>query len=364
MPSEHVQTGPLANNTPGENSHLKLLVVDDDPDALNITSYCLERAGYYVIKARSGSEALDKARQERPSLAILDRMLPEMDGLEICDHLRKEDPNIFVVMLSALGSTNERINGWEAGADDYITKPFSPKELVLRIQAVLRRTRSVNNSANNIAPLTQEQSEPVPESTSISETNPSSPVSREEFKPVDYPPQSLESLLVEAHQASVAGYMALARESYLKVLDRDPNNSVALKWLAYRTVDPYEGCKYLERLIEVQPDNAKARRLLDIGRRRCQELDQLTYSNILSMLKTGGIAESEHSKKPQRLPLGEMLVDRGFISRDHIETAASLQEMFRKAGSPRKLGEILVEYGYLSEDQLQRVLNEQQQLPE
>jgi len=122
----------------------KVLVADDEEDVLNLVSVNLKGAGFAVLKAESGAEALGKARSEVPALIVLDLMLPGMSGLEVFGAL-KGDPAtapIPVIMLTAKAEEVDRIVGLELGADDYITKPFSPRELVLRVKSVLRRNTS------------------------------------------------------------------------------------------------------------------------------------------------------------------------------------------------------------------------------
>lgn len=119
----------------------KILVVDDEPDALELISYNLKAAGFEVVTASDGEEALKKARNSQPSLVILDVMLPEVDGLEVCKTLRREPATaaVPILMLTAKAAEIDRVLGLELGADDYVTKPFSPRELVLRVKAMLRR---------------------------------------------------------------------------------------------------------------------------------------------------------------------------------------------------------------------------------
>jgi two-component system phosphate regulon response regulator PhoB len=122
----------------------KILVVDDEPDALEVLGFKLREAGYTPIFAKDGTRALAMARDERPDLIVLDLMLPEVDGLEVCKILRR-DPltaSIPVIMLTARASEMDRVLGLELGADDYVTKPFSPRELVIRIRKQLSRLRS------------------------------------------------------------------------------------------------------------------------------------------------------------------------------------------------------------------------------
>ncbi|MEU0559920.1 response regulator transcription factor [Dactylosporangium maewongense] len=117
----------------------RVLVVDDDPTVSDVVRRYLEREGFTVALAGDGRQALDSYDAERPDLVVLDLMLPGIDGLEVCRRLRAQDRTLPVIMLTALGEESDRVLGLELGADDYVTKPFSPRELVLRVQSVLRR---------------------------------------------------------------------------------------------------------------------------------------------------------------------------------------------------------------------------------
>ncbi|MFE1787043.1 response regulator transcription factor [Streptomyces sp. NPDC059525] len=119
----------------------RVLVVDDDPTVAEVVTGYLRRAGHSVHHAADGPAALDSAARHEPDLVVLDLMLPGIDGLEVCRRLRAERP-VPVIMLTARGDEDDRIAGLELGADDYVTKPFSPRELVLRVESVLRRSRS------------------------------------------------------------------------------------------------------------------------------------------------------------------------------------------------------------------------------
>ncbi|MFF2850181.1 response regulator transcription factor [Streptomyces sp. NPDC058001] len=120
----------------------RVLVVDDDPTVAEVVSGYLTRAGHTVDHAPDGPNALAQATAHRPDLVVLDLMLPGMDGLEVCRRLRAQGP-VPVIMLTARGDEDDRILGLEVGADDYVTKPFSPRELVLRVESVLRRSRAL-----------------------------------------------------------------------------------------------------------------------------------------------------------------------------------------------------------------------------
>ncbi len=117
----------------------RVLVVDDDPTVSDVVRRYLEREGFAVELAGDGQQALDAYAADRPDLVVLDLMLPGIDGLEVCRRLRTQDRTLPVIMLTALGEESDRVLGLEIGADDYVTKPFSPRELVLRVQSVLRR---------------------------------------------------------------------------------------------------------------------------------------------------------------------------------------------------------------------------------
>ena len=123
----------------------RILIVEDERDIADLIGINLQRAGYEVIKVHDGVEATTAAKRDRPDLVVLDVMLPRRDGYAVLKELRR-DSNVSstpVIMLTALTQTSERIQGLEAGADDYLTKPFSLKELVLRVQAILKRTDGV-----------------------------------------------------------------------------------------------------------------------------------------------------------------------------------------------------------------------------
>jgi len=124
----------------------KILVVEDDQTLLSVLKYNLTKEGYTVVTATDGLQALEKARSEKPALIILDLMLPALDGLEVCRILRKE-MNVPILMLTAKAEEVDRVVGLEIGADDYMTKPFSLRELLARVRAMLRRAEMDKNAA-------------------------------------------------------------------------------------------------------------------------------------------------------------------------------------------------------------------------
>lgn len=120
---------------------IKILLVDDEPDILEIVGYNLSNEGYQVITAENGVEAVKKAKKELPQLIILDVMMPEMDGIEACENIRKHPDlkDAVITFLTARGEDYSQVAGFDAGADDYITKPIKPKVLVSKVKALLRR---------------------------------------------------------------------------------------------------------------------------------------------------------------------------------------------------------------------------------
>ena len=117
----------------------KILIVDDEPDIVRLVRAYLERAGFAVVTAGEGGEALAVFRHERPNLVVLDLNLPGMDGLDVCRGMRR-DSDVPIIMLTARLEETDRLIGLELGADDYVVKPFSPREIVARVRAVLRRS--------------------------------------------------------------------------------------------------------------------------------------------------------------------------------------------------------------------------------
>jgi two-component system, OmpR family, alkaline phosphatase synthesis response regulator PhoP len=133
----------------------KVLVVDDEKSILTLIEYNLQQAGFEVITAMDGEEAKNIALQENPDLIVLDLMLPKMDGLEVCKQLRQQKNFTPILMLTAKDDEFDKVLGLELGADDYMTKPFSPREVVARVKAILRRTQiqaevSEQNAKNDL----------------------------------------------------------------------------------------------------------------------------------------------------------------------------------------------------------------------
>jgi two-component system phosphate regulon response regulator PhoB len=124
-----------------------ILIVEDEAALVTLLRYNLEREGFRVAEARDGEEALLVAREQKPDLVILDWMLPLLSGLEVCRQLRRmpEGRSLPIIMLTARGEEGDKLRGLESGADDYVTKPFSPTELIARLRALLRRTRPSSN---------------------------------------------------------------------------------------------------------------------------------------------------------------------------------------------------------------------------
>jgi DNA-binding response OmpR family regulator len=129
-----------------------VLLVDDEPNILELAQMYLEREGYRIITAADGKEALEKVKSQVPALIVLDLMLPEIDGLEVCRTLRKAEDPVAILMLTARDEDIDKILGLELGADDYLTKPFNPRELVARVKALLRRSERVAGKSDQ-API-------------------------------------------------------------------------------------------------------------------------------------------------------------------------------------------------------------------
>jgi DNA-binding response OmpR family regulator len=135
----------------------RVLVVDDDPTVSDVVRRYLEQAGCEVRLAADGVDGLAAIAAERPDLVVLDLMMPGIDGLEVCRRVRRQLPGLPVIMLTALGEEDDRVLGLEVGADDYVTKPFSPRELVLRIRSVLRRAPAPPADQAGVSTLTDRE---------------------------------------------------------------------------------------------------------------------------------------------------------------------------------------------------------------
>ena len=129
----------------------KILVVDDEPDALEVLGFKLKEAGFLPVFAADGLKALAAVKAERPDLIVLDLMLPEIDGTEVCKILRRDPATaeIPILMLTAKAAEMDRVLGLELGADDYVTKPYSPRELVLRIRKLLKRIQAADEAGEH-----------------------------------------------------------------------------------------------------------------------------------------------------------------------------------------------------------------------
>ncbi|WP_104735396.1 response regulator transcription factor [Hanstruepera ponticola] len=136
---------------------ITILLVDDEPDILEIVGYNLSAEGYQIITASNGIEAVKKAKKEKPQLIVMDVMMPEMDGIEACEQIRKvpELSDTIITFLTARGEDYSQVAGFDAGADDYITKPIKPKVLVSKVKALLRRLKDeeASDSILKLGPL-------------------------------------------------------------------------------------------------------------------------------------------------------------------------------------------------------------------
>ncbi len=131
---------------------IRILLVDDEPDILEILSYNLSSQGYQVFTAKNGIEGVEKAKKKMPHLIILDVMMPEMDGIEACEIIRgtKGLENTIITFLTARSEDYSQVAGFDAGADDYITKPIKPKVLISKVKALLRRLKEENNPSDDV----------------------------------------------------------------------------------------------------------------------------------------------------------------------------------------------------------------------
>ena len=135
-----------------KNENIKILLVDDEPDILEIVGYHLKKEGYRVFKASNGREAVSNAKVVDPHLILLDIMMPEMDGIEACEKIRALDglENVVIAFFTARGEDYSQVAGFEAGADDYITKPVKPKVLISKVKGLLRRLKNKESNVQNV----------------------------------------------------------------------------------------------------------------------------------------------------------------------------------------------------------------------
>ncbi len=133
----------------------RILVVDDEESIVTLIEYNLSKAGFRVLTANDGPQAIEKAEETTPDLIILDLMLPGMDGLEVCRHLRQKRSGIPIIMVTARDDELDKVLGLELGADDYMTKPFSPRELTARVKSILRRVQHFDH------PVMMKESDPI-----------------------------------------------------------------------------------------------------------------------------------------------------------------------------------------------------------
>ncbi|WP_299102269.1 response regulator transcription factor [uncultured Winogradskyella sp.] len=134
---------------------IKILLVDDEPDILEIVGYNLSSEGYQVIKGENGLEAIELAKKNKPHLIILDVMMPKMDGIEACERLRElpELSDTIITFLTARGEDYSQVAGFDAGADDYIAKPITPKVLISKVKSLLRRLKKTDETAESIVKI-------------------------------------------------------------------------------------------------------------------------------------------------------------------------------------------------------------------
>ena len=134
---------------------IKILLVDDEPDILEIVGYNLSAEGYQVFTGENGIEAVEKAKKHKPHLTILDVMMPEMDGIEACERIREQSDlsETIITFLTARGEDYSQVAGFDAGADDYIAKPIKPKVLVSKVKALLRRLKDVESAADSVVKI-------------------------------------------------------------------------------------------------------------------------------------------------------------------------------------------------------------------
>ncbi len=208
----------------------RVLVVDDEESTVQLVSFTLARAGFVVLTANSGEEALAKVDSEAPDLVVLDVMLPGIDGFEVCKELRRRS-TIPIVLLTARDDEIDRVVGFEIGADDYVAKPFSPRELVGRIKAILRRSRYEGQASEEAQTL---QFGPLA-------INPVSYVVTHRGEPIHLTPTEFQILKV---LASNAGRVFSRKDLVEQVIGKDHSGDI-------RTVDVH--MRHLRAKIEENP---------------------------------------------------------------------------------------------------------------
>lgn len=222
----------------------KVLVVEDEATLLETLEYNLQRQGYEVVTAQDGYEALESAREEKPDLLLLDVMLPGLDGFEVCRILRKE-MSVPILMLTARDEEVDKVVGLEVGADDYLTKPFSMRELMARVKALLRRVRLIREEVS----ATQEQTATVDTDEPMHFGNMDVDLARREVRvdgnPVRLKPKEFDLLVFLTRNRGIA----LSRDLILdRVWGWEHDGSS-------RTVDVH--IRWLREKIEPDPGNAQ-----------------------------------------------------------------------------------------------------------
>jgi DNA-binding response OmpR family regulator len=180
-----------------------ILVVDDEQHIIDLTKLYLEQEGYKTISATDGKTALQRIQSEKPSLVVLDLMLPELDGWEVCRRVRA-DSDVPIIMLTARSDDIDRIVGLELGADDYLTKPFNPRELVARVRAIMRRTGRPSNTPSADSAIVLDNLTISPERRTV----------QVDGKPVDLRMKEFDLLLTLAQNPG----MVFTREKLLDIV--------------------------------------------------------------------------------------------------------------------------------------------------
>lgn len=193
----------------------KILVVDDDKAINELIKVNLELQGYEVIQAYDGTEGFALAKQEEPSLIVLDVMMPEVDGFTVAQRIRQcsETADIPIIMLTALSELNDKVNGFNLGVDDYLTKPFEPDELVVRVRALLKRTNQIPKTSAIRDLLTYKEITLIPESYSVQINE-----KVQKLTPIEF---DIFNLLFQNH-----GNMVSAKRLLKEIWGYEPDDSV------------------------------------------------------------------------------------------------------------------------------------------